>query len=270
MRNQMRSVRVAWDNGTHNISHNCNSEISIEGQLLRYRYAHDVRLETNQIQVLQDVAMMDFQSKIAMLFRSELGIQNTTLPIPGQFEVIVQVKTSRPIQELPLIKVLKSVIDGLNKSIILDDRYVVSASIEYVKRSVSQPTGRLIDLLSIELLEVSNPIKQHIHRCTDVPIHVVPKKEALFLDFDDTLLSFDETDFVDAAAQKLIADGMTLNTTSELQMRFKGDVDDYDIDNMALTYFELLQAIGLNESAIHRIVLSKERSTKQRVRIMLR
>lgn len=221
----------------------------------------------NTIKVLQDVTMMDFQSKIAMLFRSELKLQRIRLPISGQFEVNVKVETTRSIQDMPLIGVIKSVIDGLNGSIINEDRYVVSASIEYIK--LGRSVAHLNDVLSIELLEVLHTTKQRILSCLNIPIYVVAKREGLFLDSDDALLSFDETDFVDAAAQVLIADGMILNTSKELHMRFKGYVDDYDIDNMALIYFDLLKEIGLNESTIHKIVLEKEQSSVQKVSLSL-
>ncbi|CAM4092357.1 hypothetical protein [Saccharibacillus endophyticus] len=267
MRKKMNSVKATWDNGTHTILHDRNSKLIIQGEIFRKQYEHNIRSTVNTVKVLQDVTMMDFQSKIAMLFRSELGLQRIGLPISGQFEVNVKVETTRTIQDMPLIGVLKSVIDGLNGSIINEDRYVVSASIEYIKRGRS--VTHLNDILSIELLKVRHTTKQSILTCFNIPIYVVAKREALLLDSDDALLSFDETDFVEAAAQGLIADGMTLNNSKELYMRFTGYIDDYDIDNMALIYFDLLKAIGLNESNIHRILLEKEQSKVQKVSLSL-
>jgi hypothetical protein len=268
----MHTVSVNLGNRNILIQHDKVSQITIFDEPLKEPYEHTKRRAVNDVPLLQNIPMMDFQAKIAMLFRGPLIRQGIQLPIKGLFEVDIELKSSRELDELPLLSVMKSVVDGLNNEIVVDDQSLCACSIEYKNLKTKPSPTKPSDVLSVALFERIGKQRRLIQAADDVHIYVVPKMEPLFLDYDnDALWSFDVHDQRDSIFDALHADGMSIagGGPIKLTMNFEGSVKDKDLDNMARVYFKLLEKLGLRSRDVHRIDLTKEQAVKGCTRISL-
>lgn len=273
MTTRLKAVSVNMGNRVVQIQHDGVSQITIFDQPLEEPYEHEKRGTKNEIPLLQNISMMDFQAKIAMLFRGALTHRRLQLPLAGVFEMEIELESLRGPDKLPLLSVMKSVIDGLNKEIIDDDQSIFACSIVYKKsRNIRPLPSKPKDRLSAALFERTGKKRMLIQEVNDVSIYVEPKKEPLFLDYDnDALWTFDVDDQRDRIADALHADGMRISggRPIKLTMNFKGNVLDKDLDNMAKVYFKLLEKLGLESRNVHRIDLTKEHADKGCTRILL-
>lgn len=134
------------------------------------------------------------------------------------------------------------------------------------------PLTKSPDVLSVALFKRIGKQRRLIQAADDVSIYVVPKKEPLFLDYDnDALWSFDVHDELDSIYDALRTSGMSIagGGPIKLTMNFEGGVMDKDLDNMARVYFRLLEKLGLQSRDVHRIDLAKEQAGKGCIRITL-
>ena len=254
------------------IQHDRVSQITIFDEPLEEPYEHMTRKAINGVPLLQNIPMMDFQAKIGMLFRGPITLQGIQLPLKGIFEVEIVLESSRGPDELPLLSVMKSVVDGLNREIVADDHSIYACSIDYkylkTKPSLTKPS----DVLSVALFERNGKRRTLVHAADDVNIYVVPKKDPLFLDYNnDALWSFDVHDQRDIIFDALRADGMRFagGGPIKLNMNFEGSVMYKDLDNMARVYFKLLEKLGLQSRNVHRIDLAKVQAGKGCTQISL-
>jgi hypothetical protein len=254
------------------IQHDRVSQITIFDEPLIEPYEHTERRVINEVPLLQNIPMMDFQSKIAMLFRGPLTSQGIQVPLKGVFEVDIELQSFRSLDELPLLDVMKSVIDGLNNEIVVNDQSLYACSIGYKNLKTKPSRIKPSDVLSVALFERIGNRRRLIHAADDVNIYVVPKKDPLFLDYDnDALWSFDVHDQRDIICDALRADGMRIagGGPIKLTLNFEGSIMDKDLDNMARVYFKLLENLGLQSRYVHRIDLAKAQAGKGCTRISL-
>jgi Holliday junction resolvase RusA-like endonuclease len=269
----MKNLSVNMGNKQVQIQHNGISQITIMDEPLGEPYDHKKRHVINDnVHLLQNIPMMDFQAKIAMLFRGPLNIQGIPLPLSGVYEVEIELETCRGLDELPLLSVMKSVVDGLNIGIVANDQSIITSTIECKHLSGKLSPTKPPELLSVALFERIGNKRRLVQAIDHVPIYVVPKQEPLFLDYEnDVLWSFDVDDLRDSIADALLADGLSIASGGpiKLTMNFEGRVKDKDLDNMAKAYFKLLEKIGLQAQDVHHIHLTKEQATKDSIRISL-
>lgn len=269
----MKNLSVTIGNQQVQIQHDGISQITIMDKPLGEPYEHKKRRVMNDgVHLLQNIPMMDFQAKIAMLFRGPLTYQGFRLPVSGVFEVEIELASCRGLDELPLLSVMKSVIDGLNMEIVANDQLIFASTIEYKNLKVKPSPTKPPDLLSVALFERISNKRRLVHAVDDVPIYVIPKQEPLFFDYDnDAQWSFDVEDRRDSIADALHADGMRVAAGGpiKLTMNFEGRVKDKDLDNMAKVYFKLLGKLGLQDRDVYHIHLAKEQAIKGCIRISL-
>jgi hypothetical protein len=267
----MQTVSANLGNRKIKIQHDGASQITIFNEPLEEPYEHTKRRVINEVPLLQNIPMMDFQAKIAMLFRGSLTLKGEQLPLQGNFEVDIKLETSRSLDELPLLLVMKSVVDGLN-AVVRDDKTICACSIEYKNRKTKPPLTKSPDVLSVALFKRTGKQRKLVQAADDVPIYVVPKKEPLFLDYEnDALWSFYVHDELDSIYDALRTSGMSIagGGPIKLTMNFEGGVMDKDLDNMARVYFRLLEKLGLQSRDVHRIDLAKVQAGKDCIRITL-
>jgi len=272
MKTSMSNVSVNLGNRKIKIQHDRATQITIFDEPQEQPYEHTERHVMNEVPLLQNIPMMDFQAKIAMLFRGPLTVQGISLPLKGIFEVDIELKSYRGLDELPLLDVMKSVIDGLNNEVVENDQSICACSFEYKNLMNKPQRTKPLDVLSVALFKRIGKQRTLIHAADDVSIYVVPKKEPLFLDYDnDALWSFDVHDELDSMYDALHASGMSIagGGPIKLTMNFEGGVMGKDLDNMARMYFRLLEKLGLQSRDVHRIDLTKEQTDKGCVRISL-
>ncbi|MFI8713224.1 hypothetical protein [Brevibacillus brevis] len=220
--------------------------------------------------VLQSIQMMAFQANISMLLRAELKSNGQPLPLPSdQYRVEVTIESTKSATELPLIEVMKSVVDGLNKEIIANDRSVYECGIRYiaVRQTSKKYTSTPKDKLSVDVYSLHSTTKQPIVSFKSVPLNVVPKSTPHLMDRENTLLLPLNTWFYqDDIAASLSQDGMKITGAGPYQvsMTFTGvSALSKDVDNMARIYLPILMQLGLSSDEIHDIRLSKQSSAHQ-------
>lgn len=229
-------------------------------------YDHeDTRKIDTSGRILQNVPMMDFQAKVSMLLRMALKDANVVPPLTGQFKVEISIKTDRPVGEIPLLYVAKSIMDGINKEIIIDDHSIFSCSISYKQRKSKSKTPRTKspDELEIRLFGCNSSSNTPVISLMPTRIHVVPKAEPLLLNYEiDARLSLQDDFYPIAVSDDLLKDGMRVAGRGpvRLQMSFLGNVLSKDIDNMARMYYPILENLGLLHDDVWQLDLIKQQA----------
>lgn len=244
------------------VEHDKSHAIRIWDEPLNVRISYDTDVDEG---VLQSIPMMQFQSKVAMLLRAELKSKGEPLPLPSdQYRVEVDIESTKSAAELPLIEVMKSVVDGLNKEIIANDRSVYECSIRYFagRRKSKKYPARPTDKLSVRVYSLRSTTTQPIVSFKSVPLHAVPKATPHLMDWENTLLLPLNTEFYqDDISAALSQDGMKIAGAGPYQvsMTFTGvSALSKDVDNMARAYLPILKQLGLNNNDIHSIRLCKQ------------
>lgn len=267
----LRQLNVTYDGQNIRIEHDQQSELIVHTKPEGLSYRHEMRKVTNAVSVHQDIQMMDFQAKIAMLFR--VNMRALSLPLKGKFEIEITILSTRQLKEIPLLKVMKSAVDGLNKAIISNDNAVYSCSIRYVEQKVNSktPFTKPQDILTMRLFECKGTKRNLVGEIESIRVNVAPKTEALHLNFDEEFWTFDD-EFVEAIGDPLLKDGFLVlpaGSTCRLQMTFTGDVKDTDLDNMANLYMEVLRKIGLEDHHVEEFSLRKQQSNDNKITVFM-
>lgn len=242
--------------------HDGSSTIEILGEPHSQSIEYD---STKEEGILQSIQMMDFQAKVAMLLRAELKRMGMLPPLPAErYRVEIDVVSRRPKKELPLIEVMKSVVDGINKEIIGNDRSIYECCITNAgPQNVQSRSTQPLDNLSVRIYPLSANTGSPVVSFSDVPIYIVPKEEPLLIDFDnDTRWEPYNWDLQKDVAETLQNDGMQLSGVGgplQVNMTFiGGKVAGMDIDNMARVYLPILWNLGVNEEEVNAIHLYKQ------------
>ncbi|EJL46188.1 hypothetical protein PMI08_01256 [Brevibacillus sp. CF112] len=148
--------------------------------------------EDEEIQRQQSVLMMAFQEKVAMLLRAKSKSVGILLPLPkGKYRVDITVTTPRYADEIPLLLVMKSVLDGINKEIIENDREIYECNIRYDQKPVysksTKPTSD--ESLKIEIYDMVSLGAPKIEVSGD--FYIVPKQSPILRDGGDRLIITD-------------------------------------------------------------------------------
>lgn len=250
------------------VEHNQKEFIRIfdEPRGLSYEHAGKRGIK-NETHMLQDIQMMDFQAKVSSLLRMCLKDAGVSYPMAGKYSVEVEISSSRDVNELPLLSVLKSVMDGINKHIICDDSLISSCSIKYSWRSVAPKRGvtKSPDTLTVRLFDCHSASNVPVAEFKDVSVYVVPKSEPIKLDWNnDTRFAFEEDDYQEALSTALKRDGMQISggRPYKINLLFLGNVSTKDIDNMARMYYPILEHLGLHSQDVVQVVLNKQQATQ--------
>lgn len=270
----MSLLQVQVEGTFVDVKHDGCSTITIYGEPIDASIDYDPQqrargLEnTNSMDVLQSVDMMDFEANIAMLLRADLKDQQQTVPLrTGKYNIEIDVISSRTLLEIPLIGVVKSVIDGVNKEIVGNDVTIYGATIKYVKaKSPSRINlSRPFDKLSVNLYTIDAGIKSFVVGFDKVPIHVVPKVKPKLIDDDQqSLWWIYNEELQEQVATALINDGMQIpiGGPKRIDMTFINDlVSKMDIDNMARAVYPVLNKLGVSDDDVHTIHLYKQVQT---------
>ncbi|MCM3560725.1 hypothetical protein M4D70_17250 [Brevibacillus borstelensis] len=227
--------------------------------------SHDTYYELDdgtKIERQQSVVMMAFQEKVSMLLRAKSKSVGIPLPLPkGEYRVDITVTTQRQADDVPPLLVMKSVLDGINKEIVENDRQIYECNIRYhyKKRYANASQYRSNESLKIALFDLGSSGGPIIEVSGD--IYIVPKQSPILRDGGDRLLT-DDADRHRYLARPLKRKMKIAPCKSySIEMCFTGDTDDKDIDNMALIYYPILGHLGINEAQVHYLHLEKHKST---------
>ncbi len=259
----MINTKVVVDSGTYSLIHNVSNKFKIVGEPLSY--THVTKKGTKQ---LQPIDMMQFQNKIQSIFRADLLSRMQSLPINlNMIEVQIEVMSSRSVDELPLLMIMKSILDGLNRNILRDDSVVYRCSINYTfkKRLARQSIRHPSDWVSISIIDLNT--FNIVAALNDINIYLVPKKEPLVLDFDKdyAIYNLHEDDYLDCIYNGLSTTNFAVPNQScyEVTMKFSGALKSVDIDNLALVYYRLIEETNyMNLNGVTSISLEKTYNSK--------
>lgn len=229
-------------------------------------YEHEGKRNVhNETHMLQDIQMMDFQAKVSSLLRMSLQDAGMSYPLIGEYNIEIEINSSRGLSEIPLIAVLKSIMDGINRQIVADDKSISSCSLRYQRRAVAlrNKVSRSSDDLTVRIFDCNASSSMPVAEFNNVFMHVVPKVEPLKLDADnDTILLFGEYDYQEAIAVSLQKDGMRIigGRPYRINFLFLCKTLANDIDNMARMYYPVLEHLGLGNHDVVEVVLAKQKS----------
>lgn len=263
----IRTIHVNHGSNTILVEHNQQWFIRIFDEPRGLSYEHEgKRGIQNETHMLQDIQMMDFQAKVTSLLRMSLKDAHAFYPLTGEYRVEVEIASSRDVCKLPLLQTLKSVMDGINKQIITDDKSICSCSIKYRGRAMTPRSGvtKSPDELTVRLFDCNAQSNVSVAEFQDVPVYVVPKTEPIKLDWNnDTRFSFEEDDYQEVLATALQNDGMQISGGElyKINMLFLGNVSTKDIDNMARMYYPILEHLGLSGQDVIEVILAKQQAT---------
>lgn len=267
MKKTIQSVHVNHGGKTILVEHNQQGAIRIFDEPRGLSYEHAVKRGIqNEKHMLQDIQMMDFQAKVSSLLRMSLKDEGETYPLTGEYRVEVEITSSRNLSELPLLSTLKSVMDGINKQIILDDSSMLSCSIKYSGRAMTPRSGvtKSPDELTVRLFDCQSSSNVPVAEFEDVPVYVVPKAESIKLDWNnDARFTFEEDDYQEAVASALQNEGIQISGGGphKINLLFRGNVSTKDIDNMARMYYPILEHLGLHSQDVVEVILAKQQVT---------
>lgn len=263
----IRTLQVPLLDKTITVEHDQMRFIRIFDEPIGLPYEHEgKRGVQNESHMLQHIPMMDFQAKITSLLRAVLKDAKIPYPLKGQFRVEIDVTTSRSISEMPLLLLMKSVVDGINKEIVTDDHCIFSCSIKYNWRARNRRSAvtKSPDVLSVRLFDYNSSSSSPVVEFKQVHVHVVPKADPLILDYlRDVRWPLGNYDYQDDVAAALRNDGMQIAVGGpyRLHLLFLGNILSKDVDNMARMYYPILQQLGLRNEDVREIVLTKQQAT---------
>lgn len=243
----MSSLTMKVENDMVNVEHDGSSIIAIFGEPIDFPIEHNPSVRARGMgmgkkrvmDILQSIDLMDFQANVGMLLRAELKDQQIPVPLPkDRYRVEIDVVSSRPASDIPLIGVIKSVIDGVNKEIIGNDVTIEEAFINYriAGKSKRSYPSLSMDRLSVRIFSVDSGVAVPVVSFADAPLHIVPKIEPKILDKDiQSTWHIYAEELQAQATAALINDGMKIHTGSiRIDMTFTGiKVLGMDVDNMA-------------------------------------
>jgi Holliday junction resolvase RusA-like endonuclease len=271
----MTTLQIKVESDVVEIEHDGYSTIIIYGEPINESIDYDPQerargLEyTNAMDTLQSIDMMDFEANIAMLLRAILKDQQQPVPLhTGIYSIEIEVASSRTTLELPLIGVIKSVIDGVNKEIVGNDVTVYEATIRYTKAKVRSrgASTRPADELTVSIYAIDGGIKHFVVGFDRAPLHVVPKvKPSLLDDEQQSLWWVYNEELQEQVATALDSDGMQIpiGGAKEVSMTFTDNlVSKVDIDNMARAVYPILNKLGVSDGDVHSIHLVKQLQPK--------
>lgn|GEM_PF-3734975 len=259
----MINTKVSVGADTFSLVHNTSNRFKIDGELLSY--THVTNKGTKQLQAID---MMQFQNKIQSIFRADCLVRQQSLPIAlNMVEVQIEVMSSRSVDELPLLRIMKSIFDGLNRNILRDDSVVYRCSINYTfkKQLVRQSMRTPSDWLSIKIIDINT--SNTVAALNDINIYLVPKKEPLVRDFDNNYAIYNlyEDEYLDCIYNGLSTTNFAVPTQScyAVTMKFSGALKSVDVDNLALVYYRLIEESNyMNLNKVTSISLEKAYSSK--------
>lgn len=255
MANPFSTIQVTVENKPIQVDYIPDSRIIIHDSPVERH--HDTPEELTRH---QSTLMMGFQEKVASCMRATTKESGLIPPFKtGQYGVQVELRSSRSTEELKLLDVLKSVMDGLNKEIVWNDQAITRCEISY---TFAEETAANLppDYLTVRLLEIlsvgSKPIVEFAS-----PIFVIPKEAPLVYDWNETL--FDRGYYYTGPLEAALMPIMRIPVQSEynVTMTFSGTrTATQDVDNLALSYMKLLKQIGVPHEKIQKLTLAKELS----------
>lgn len=259
----MISTKIAVDSDPYSLTHDSSNTFKIGGKPLSY--THVTKKGTRQLQAIE---MMQFQNKIQSIFRADLLGRQLSIPLNlNMVEIQIEVLSSRTVVDVPLLMIMKSILDGLNNNILRDDSVVYRCSINYTfkKRLARQSLRTPSDWLSVTIIDLSS--SHVVASLNDINIHLVPKKEPLVLDFDNDYAIFNlyEDEYLDSIYNGLSTTNFAVPIQScyEVTMKFSGALKSVDIDNLALVYYRLIEdSQYMNLNRVTSISLEKTYNSK--------
>lgn len=272
----MSSLTMKVENDMVNVEHDGSSIITIFGEPIDFPIEHDPSVRARGMgkgkgkrkkwvmDILQSVDLMDFQANVGMLLRAELNDQQIPAPLPkDKYRVEIDVVSRKPAADIPLIGVIKSVIDGVNKEIIGNDVTIEEAVINYsvAGKSTRNTPSLSMDRLSVRIFSVDAGVAVPVVSFADAPLHIVPKIEPKLLDKDhQSIWHIYAEELQEQATAALINDGMKIHGGPiRVDMTFTGiKVSSKDVDNMARAYFLILLGLGVCNNDVHSIHLRKQ------------
>lgn len=259
----MKDANIVVNSDNYSLTHNSIDTLKIDGKPLSY--THVTEKGTQQLQAID---MMQFQSKIQSIFRADLLGRQLRIPLNlSKVEIQIEVISSRSIDELPLLLIMKSILDGLNRNILQDDSRVYKCSINYIFKSrlARQSTRTPSEWLSVTIIDLNS--SRIVTSLKNINIYLVPKKEPLVLDFDNDYAIFNlyEDEYLDSIYSSLSTTNFSVPNQSsyKVTMNFSGVLKSIDIDNLALVYYRLIEdSHYMNLKNVTSISLEKTYSCK--------
>ncbi|MGV3138177.1 hypothetical protein ACEF06_17185 [Brevibacillus agri] len=211
----------------------------------------------------QSVSMMAFQEKVAMLLRAKLKSIGIQPPLsPSQYSVNITVATPRPKKDVPLLSVMKAILDGINVEIIDDDRNIYRCDIQYIQKTVysKAPQYQSHDSLKIGIYDMASSSLTPIVEVGG-DFYIVPKQTPIMRDGGDRLIIFNSLRYQELAVPLRQAMKIKPCGHYSVTMIFVGKTYNKDIDNMARTYYPILGELGISDEQVHTLHLEKRRDT---------
>jgi len=257
------NTNIVVDSDSYSLTHDSSNTFKIDGKPLSY--THVTKKGTKQLQAIE---MMHFQNKIQSICRADLLGRQVSIPLGlNMIEIQIEVVSSRTVAELSLLLIMKSILDGLNQSILRDDSVVSRCSINYTykKKPVLHLKRSPLDWLTIKIIDLGS--SSVVASLKKINIHLVPKKEPLVFDFDAdyAIFALDEDEYLDGIYNGLSTTNFAVPIQScyEVTMKFSGALKSIDIDNLALVYYRLIEdSHYMNLKNVTSITLEKTYNSK--------
>jgi hypothetical protein len=186
--------------------------------------------------LIQDGEMMFFQQKIMIAALGELRKNNVTVPITRNIKIDIILKSPRIMDYNDLMMAMKSIIDGLNKSVIHNDSLIIEASISF--KNVSRRGAiKSADIIQIHLKDEADSTIL----LTGIQTEVIPKIQArpYKVDgaYDAPLTShYYQKRLLLNLTQVMPSPAPSICGGTELEFEFSCSNSVKDVDNMVLLY----------------------------------
>jgi hypothetical protein len=264
MMKKISKAYIQFHNKRIKIKHDGLAIIKIYNEPETMPYEFDL---SEDVKKLQSIRMMDFQAKISMLLRIDLRrFELGNAQKGSQYKVKIDITSSRMIDEMPLLLVMKSIMDGINKVIILNDRDIVQCDIRftYKQRNTKTPLSKSPDTLKVKIYDLNIDIGGPIASFKADHIYIEPKRNPIMLEASVANKQSDLLDYQDKIVTELQKSNLHIGGGKyHLIIAFSGHVYSKDVDNMARLYYPILQKLGLQDNQVYRIQLVKKQVEEQ-------
>ncbi|GEL78681.1 hypothetical protein [Tenuibacillus multivorans] len=246
-----------------NIQHNGSSFIKILDEPLEMPHS-----STYNSLRLQDISMLDFQSRISMVFRAIARDKGVRLPLRGgEYGVEILLKSKRSNDDLSLLETTKAIIDGINSEVIENDAAIFHVKVRKVNKSIKvRAKNKPSDELDVSIKELN--ANRSALDFAGLTTHLSLKKSPYLIDGVDAELFYPHIELIHYdISEALRVDGFNIVTSiGALKMCFEGSVISKDLDNMAKTYTPILNELhndytrNIEELELIKIPQSKDKA----------
>ncbi|WP_099159031.1 hypothetical protein [Virgibacillus ndiopensis] len=241
--------------------------VLIEHDQHTYIYIHDQPKElphasSKSDDRLQNINMMDFQSKISMVLRTQAKQQGIHFPIKkGKYGVEITVTTQRPSTEVPIVETAKAIIDAVNKEVVPDDDNIYYLKIRVQRHSSRSRTNKSSPSDKIALSINDLTIKKTVVKLQELCTYIVPKTNPSLVNGCDEEFFYPHLElYPHYVWQALSKDGFQMSRANEssVKLSFTGAVQSKDLDNMVKCYLPIMfQTQSLKPSNVVELELFK-------------